>query len=129
MNKNRSHKTNRLILVNRMVSNSCSKRRSRYRSNCALTLISLFQSFVLQIISSANEHENRKPAIPSDIKAAKNRSGIETILICSKIAIEYPIGFFQSKGNLLKIYINFIFPYTLNHMNKKKQLTTLGLAM
>lgn len=83
-----------------MVSKSCSQRRSRDRSNCALTLISLVISFAMLIISSANEHENRKVAIASDIKAAKNRSGIETILICSKIAIEYPIGFFQSKGNL-----------------------------
>lgn len=46
------------------------------------------------------EDENKKATIAYDAKGATKRSANEIIQICSATTIKYPIGVFQSNGNL-----------------------------
>ena len=52
--------------------------------------------------SFATDIENRKHAVPNDSKHPIKPNGSNAIRISSKIAIKYPIGFFQSYGNLIQ---------------------------
>lgn len=53
--------------------------------------------------SWATENPYIKAATAKDKKHPTNLSDVDTNRSCTKTAIKYPKGFFQLKGNLLKI--------------------------
>lgn len=113
--------TNRLNSVSRMSSMSC----SRICFRVHFLWICSSNEYMLPLRSLASDSENRKLADPNDAKLAIKRSGIDAILNCSKTAIVYPIGVFQSNGSLCKNNYTCSSIFITHELSEEKQIQRL----